>query len=147
MGRAMIAESMFPEIVKVYNSQGKTAAFDMIRSKYGIKRPYFVIRRIKRSDNYEYDEETDRFSGGPISTADGVFMNLDELCGVRTEDYAGTSADSSEKQLPAMEKLVNELINDRLLTLSRYISLDTSSRTVLIDQSSLVTDGYRIVTH
>jgi hypothetical protein len=46
-----------------------------------------------------------------------------------------------------MEALVNELINDRLLTLSRYITLDTSTRTIIIDRTSLSADGYRVVTH
>ena len=46
-----------------------------------------------------------------------------------------------------MEMLVRELINDRLLLLSRYITLDTSAKTVIIDQPSLSADGYRIVTH
>jgi len=36
----------------------------------------------------------------------------------------------------AMERLVHELISDRLLTLSRYITLDSSTRTILIDQTS-----------
>ena len=147
MGKTIISENMFPEIVEMYNSQGKSVVFDMIRSKYGIKRPYFVLRRIKASDRYTYDEDNDRFICTQDSTADDVFMNLDELCGVSAADHTDTAAQSSEAQLPAMEKLVNELISDRLLTLSRYITLDTSSRTVLIDQSSLVTDGYRVVTH
>ena len=47
----------------------------------------------------------------------------------------------------AMEKLVHELLSDRLLTLSKYITLDSSTRSILIDQTSLVADGYRIVTH
>ena len=47
----------------------------------------------------------------------------------------------------AMEKLVRELIRDRLLTLSRYITLDSSTRTILIDQTSLSADGYQVVTH
>lgn len=47
----------------------------------------------------------------------------------------------------AMEKLVHELISDRLLTLSRYITLDSSTKTILIDQTSLSEDGYHVVTH
>jgi hypothetical protein len=46
-----------------------------------------------------------------------------------------------------MEKLVQELIGDRLLALSRYITMDTSSRTVLVDRSLLIADGYRVELH
>ena len=37
MGRKIIDEEMFPEIVKQYNSGGRTAAYDYLRSSYGIK--------------------------------------------------------------------------------------------------------------
>ena len=47
----------------------------------------------------------------------------------------------------AMEKLIQELISDHLLTLSRYITMDSSSRTILIDQASLTADGYQIIMH
>ena len=47
----------------------------------------------------------------------------------------------------AMEKLVRELIGDRLLELSRYVALDTLSKTMIIDKTSLESDGYQLVTH
>lgn len=81
------------------------------------------------------------------NTSDSVFMDLDELCGT-TLSKAEVSASPAVNTRPAaMEKLIHELISDRLLTLSRYITLDSSSRTILIDQTSLSADGYRIVTH
>ena len=46
-----------------------------------------------------------------------------------------------------MEKLIQELLGDRLLELSRYISLDSLSKTMIIDQTSLKSAGYRVVTH
>jgi hypothetical protein len=45
-----------------------------------------------------------------------------------------------------MEKLVHELVSDRLLMLSKYIVLDSLARTIFIDQASLSADGYRVVT-
>ena len=146
MGKTIIKENMFPEIVEMYNTQGKAAVFDMIRTKYGMKRPYFVLQRIKSSDSYRYDEESDQFLSTRDSAADGVFMDLDELCGITDIDRADP-VQIPEKPMLTMEALVNELINDRLLTLSRYITLDTASRTVLIDQSSLTADGYQVMTH
>lgn len=148
MGKTLIAENMFPEIVKLYNTEGKTAAYDMIRSEFGVKRPYFVLRRIKASGKYTYDEATDRFIAEGEYAGDDVFMDLDELCG-ETPDKDPGSHDRKvdDARLPTMERLVNELINDRLLTLSRYITLDNTAKTILIDQSSLIADGYRVVTH
>ncbi len=147
MGKSIIGKEMFPEIIEQYNSKGKTSAYDYLRRKYGIKHPYFVINRIRECGQYKYDPDTDQFSAAGKSTTDSVFMDLDELCGTTVamaESQAKTVVDTRPA---AMEKLVHELISDRLLTLSRYITLDSSTRTILIDQTSLSEDGYQIVTH
>lgn len=147
MGKSIIGEEMFPEIIEQYNSGGKTAAYDYLRSKYGIKHPYFVINRIRECGKYKYDPDTDQFSKADKSMDDSVFMDLDELCGTSVFTAERPSKTVLDTRPVAMEKLVHELISDRLLTLSRYITLDSSTRTILIDQTSLSEDGYQIVTH
>ena len=147
MGKKKISEEIFPEIIRRYNSGGKTAAYDYLRSSYGIKNPYFVISRIRDCGKYTYDPDKDYFTETAASTSDGVFMDLDELCGTAMlpADHSGESFQDARPA--AMEKLVHELISDRLLILSRYITLDSSARMILIDRTSLSTDGYQIVTH
>ena len=149
MGKTIIREEMFPEIVAEYNSGGKTAAYDLIRSKYGIKQPCFVVSRIKNSNKYAYNSETDCLEETSDNAADEVFMSLEDLCQPSASGHQERITDMPiiDSRSAAMEKLVHELISDRLLTMSRYIALDTSTKTILIDQSSLSADGYRIVTH
>ena len=147
MGKAVIKENMFSEIVDIYNTEGKTAAYDLIRSKYGVKHPYLTITRIKKSGKYTYDPDADRFVGGMANAPDAVFMNLDELCGTSVVEAKNSVTEKSVIGRLSMDALVRELINDRLLMLSQYITLDTSTKTILIDQSSLAVDGYHIVTH
>ena len=148
MARTVIPDTMFPELVELYNTEGKIAMYDLLRSQYGMKQPYFVLQRIKRSDKIEYDSEEDRFTFKDAGIANEVFMDLDELCsGQIVEKRRNDDISSIDPRKGAMEKLVNELINDRLLTLSRYITLDGASRTILIDQTSLSQDGYRIISH
>ena len=110
MGKTVIKESMFSEIIDLYNSQGRTAAYDLIRSKYGVKNPYSTMTRIKRSGIYTYNPDTDQFVGGVgKSSPDSVFMDLDELCGtsiVETGRCAGEQAvmrRSSMEMLPAQQ--------------------------------------------
>ena len=67
MGKTMIKEELFPEIVDRYNTDGKSAAYDYLRSVYGIKNPYFVMTRIRACGKYIYDPESDRFSETGIS--------------------------------------------------------------------------------
>ena len=42
MGKTTIRERAFPKIIEQYNIGGKTAAYDYLRSEYGIKHPYFA---------------------------------------------------------------------------------------------------------
>ena len=147
MGRISIREEAFPEIIGQYNSGGKTAAYDCLRSRYGIKHPYFVMKRIRDCGRFTYDPDTDLFSETGASTADSVFMNLDELCSTTAVTEGRPTQPAADPRPAAMEKLVHELISDRLLILSRYITLDSSTRTFLIDQTSLSADGYQVVTH
>ena len=147
MAKTIIREDAFPRIIEEYNSGGKTAAYDYLRSHYGNRHPYFVINRIKECGKYSYDADTDRFAETITSDTDSVFMDLDELCN-RTALSSERQAETVTDPRPAaMERLVHELISDRLLTLSRYITLDSSTRTILVDQTSLSADGYRVVTH
>ena len=127
MGKTVIKEASFSEIVDQYNTGGKTAAYDLIRSKYGLKYPNFVISRIKKCGKFTYDAENDRF--------------LTDIKATRP------TASFQDNRPAAIEKLVHELLVDRLLTLSRYITVDSSARKVLIDQTSLSTDGYQVITH
>lgn len=147
MGKAIVPESAFPEIIEIYNQNGRTAAYDCLRSRYGIRSPYFVVDRIKRCGRYHYESDTDRFIPTGASTADDVFINLDDLCSTAVVKTKAVQEAVVESRPEAMEKLVHELISDRLLTLSQYITLDSSTRTILIDQTSLAADGYRVVTH
>lgn len=137
----------FSEIVDCYNREGKTAAYDLLRSKYGSKNPYFVIKRIKRCGAYTYKAETDQFIGTETEKSDDVFMGLDEFCGTALSRRPEPEKIQTDNRAAAMERLVHELINDRLLTLSRYITIDSSSRTVFIDQTSLSADGYQVISH
>ena len=147
MGKTIISEESFPKIVEEYNSGGKTAAYDYIRSQYGIKHPYFVLTRIKECGKYLYNTDTDHFSEVGASKADDVFMDLDELCNQATLSAVHKPETVKDPRPAAMERLVHELISDRLLTLSRYITLDTGTRTILIDQTSMSADGYQVITH
>lgn len=147
MGRTIIGEGSFPKIVEEYNSGGKTAAYDYLRSQYGIKHPYFVLTRIKECGKYLYNADTDRFSETVTSTSDDVFMDLDELCNRAALSPARQTRSAADQRPAAMERLVHELISDRLLILSRYITLDSSTRTIMIDQTSLSEDGYQVITH
>ena len=49
--------------------------------------------------------------------------------------------------LATKHRMQQELIGDRLLELSRYISINSISKTLIIDKTSLIRDGYQVTMH
>ena len=77
---------------------------------------------------------------------DDVFISFDELCAPKQEVSEVRPVYENEKSV-AMDKLIQELIGDKLLELSRYVHMNIMDRTIIIDQTSLQNDGYQIIAH
>jgi len=145
MGAAVIKSNDFPEIVQVYNNEGRKAAYRFIRDTYGVKNGCSVIHRIQAHSDYIYDEGQDKFVDRRDSAGDGAFLSLDELC--RKPDGHQAIVRNSESRQHMIERLIHELMSDRLLELGKYIIIDQTERTVVIDRSSLIASGYTIINH
>ena len=48
-----ITPDKYPQIIEVYNTEGKTAAYDLMRSCYEIKNPTCVMKRMKADKSLE----------------------------------------------------------------------------------------------
>ena len=115
-----ITPDKYPQIIEVYNTEGKTAAYDLMRSCYEIKNPTCVMKRMKADKNLGYNYDTDRFESNSRKE-DDIFLNLEALCENKVETA------------------------DRLLELSKYVLLDPLGKRILIDKSSMQTDGYQVL--
>ncbi len=138
----MVEEKDFPEIVEIYNLSGRKAANAHIRSRYSLKNPWSVIARIRKTPGYEYDKNNDRFIIPFKHNEEQIFMSIDDLCNNEDKYVNKVSREVNAKTDLSMDKLIHELISDRLLELSRYVKLETSSRKILIDKTSMIADGY-----
>lgn len=103
---------------------------------------------MKKHSELGYHQETDRFlfDANFSVSEDKVFMTIDELCSSNKNMQDSPFEKHTDKN-EEMEKLIHELIGDRLLELSKYISINSISRTLIIDQTSLFRDGYQVITH
>lgn len=146
---ARIYDKELKKLAQIYNAEGKKHLYGVLRNEYGIKNPYFVFTRMKEKEELGYIPEQDCFStqSAPME-ADDVFMSIEELCAPTVLQHVKTPTTQMADSRPeAMEKLVRELIGDRLLELSRYVALDSLSKTMILDKTSLINDGYQLVTH
>ena len=136
-----IKDDELKELARLYNDEGKEHLYNLLRDRYEIKNPYFVFQRMKNKADLEYDPEQDcfRIESGPEEP---------ELCSPMVPRHVMSDKEHISASRPeAMEKLVRELIGDRLLELSRYVALDSLSKTMIIDKTSRESDGYQLVTH
>ena len=94
-----------------------------------------------------YNYDTDRFESDSRKE-DDIFLNLEMLCEnkIETSDRS-EGAISRNDRIKAMENknMVYSLISDRLLELSKYVLLDPIGKRILIDKSSMQTDGYQVL--
>ena len=139
----LVSERDFPAIVDLYNREGRKKTYEYIRTTYSVKTPRVVLKRIERISGYKYDKGSDKYVKKDSSTGEELFMSLDDLCSTAPN----TDNAHEISNVVTMEKLVHDLISDRLLELSRYVSLEVSSRTIVIDRTSMTKDGYKVVTH
>ena len=146
MKNMKVNEVQLKELAEEYNTIGKTALYKKLKIEYDIKNPVCVFKRMVNKPEFAYDIEKDQFTFSSINTGDNVFMSMDELCSPMVTKHASTLEKSELDSRPAaMDKLVRELIGDRLLELSKYVTIDSLSRRVIIDKNSLNLDGYELV--
>ncbi|WMJ77200.1 MULTISPECIES: hypothetical protein [unclassified Sedimentibacter] len=67
-------------VVQAYNDGGRATAYNLLRSQYGIKNPYFVMKRIEKNPKFVYNNENDRYLLHDESQTDDVFMSMEKLC-------------------------------------------------------------------
>ena len=140
-----ITPDKYPQIIEVYNTEGKTAAYDLMRSCYEIKNPTCVMKRMKADKSLGYNYDTDRFESDSRKE-DDIFLNLEMLCENKIETYdRSEGAINRNDRIKAMENMVHSLISDRLLELIKYVLLDPIGKRILIDKNSMQTDGYQVL--
>lgn len=143
-----ISNNELLELARIYNEKGKRAMYALLADEYGISNPSCVFKRMCKKTELAYDAENNIFfsSQKAVKTED-IFMSMDELCTNTSMQPALTSTGYEHNHTEAMEMLIRELINDRLLSLRKYVTMDCSSRTMYVDKSSLKQDGYHLQIH
>lgn len=143
-----VSDKDLVKVIEIYNSNGKEAAYKYLTEQHGIKYPYNVIKRLQTNEKNNYDKGTDSFRLQDESLQDSIFMSMEQLCSPMVMQHEQPLKQQFIDNRPvAMEKLIHELVGDRLLELSKYIRLDSTTRTMIVDQTSLKNAGYRLITH
>lgn len=95
-----------------------------------------------------YNREKDFFATGELKSNENVFLSMGELCLLVIPQHV--SMKEQEKidiRTAAMDRLIRELVGDRLLEPSKYVTIDSVSKRIIIDKMTLTNDSYHLVTH
>ena len=139
----------FDEFVNEINEYGKTDAKILIRDKYNLSFEQ-VKRRLLNGTDYYFDASTRLYKHKAKAPDTAEFMSLEELdnqkpykaikiTNSRTDAPNGASSNSN------FEEMVKELIKDRIMELSKYVSIDYASRCFVVKSDCLRLDGFNLV--
>ena len=137
------------QLAHVYNTEGKVQMYAILKDKYHIGNPSQVFACMKKATYLSYDTELDRFNIKDMETNEAnIFLDIDALCSNKGNRIKTENTITDENPVhKSMESLVQELIGERLLTLSQYVSLDTTGKILRLDKTSLTNDGYQLILH
>lgn len=95
-----------------------------------------------------YSSKKDRFETESVKNAEDVFMSMEELCSpIVLQHIHPKEQEELDSRPVVMDKLIRELIGDRILELNKYITIDSLSKRIIVDNTTLSQDGYKLVTH
>lgn len=137
----------FDEFVNVFNEKGKSDARLLAREKYNLS---FIQmkRRMDKLTDYSFDLSLRTYrhkKQEDIITAE--FMSIDELNSHKTKEALtkGIVPLSGPSSNSIFDELVKELIKDRVMMLSKYVSLDQETRQLIINNKNLKRDDFDLV--
>ncbi len=132
-------------LAEKYNEEGRQAICEILQSKYEVKTPNTVIKRMQNVECFHYDAALDQFLFHQTTSPDKVFLSMDELCTPIVQVRADSNDTPHNNKPQAMQNLIQELIGDRLLEISKYVVMDPLSKKVIIEKTLLITDGYQVI--
>lgn len=132
----------------LYNAEGKQKLYQVLREQFEIANPSCTFSSMKKAPYLQYDAEKDRFMVNETEQRESdIFLDIETLCSRKSGKNCSRQATETESTHKSMDTLIQELIGDRLLTLSQYVSLDASAKVLRLDETSLKNDGYRLSLH
>lgn len=131
------------KFVHIFNTEGKEASEDFLSTTYGAKYAN-TIRLLKQNTKYRYNRGLKKYILSHNETSD--FISMEQLCETNNAEATKIVASIPEKVYYSnpMDLLTIDLLQDRLLEITKFIKISVSSKTINIDVNQLRDSGYDI---
>jgi hypothetical protein len=127
-----------PGIIAIYNEKGKKETFSYIENVLK-RKPGNVLYRLRNTPEYGYSKETDKFNYSYEQT----FLSIDDLCN-QSKIKKETHNEPVTITNNAYESLITDMLKEKLLEYSKYIKLDMSLHSCIINKAALKDAGYNV---
>ena len=127
-------------IIRVYNSEGQKAAIKEIRSTYGVKDAYYVLRRLKSKPEYGFNPQCNTFE----NVVHEPFIELDELCKTIPDKTKKKEMLALKQNESRFDSYVEKLVKEKFMEYSRFIETDMMERIWRVNKTALESAGYHL---
>ncbi len=134
----------YEKIAKIYNESGNKVAMEYITQNYGTKSPRGVLMRIKKSPGFSYDDINNKII--IKNREESLFIGIEDLCNKPTSrEIVPAPVQNMYAQIDnTLESLYKELLQEKIIELTKYIKLSRTTNTISINKTALLTDGYHL---
>jgi len=126
----------FKAFVDIFNIQGKKAAVKHVSDTYAVRYDT-IVKRLRRDSEYIFDQSRDRYILKSDNGSESPFLTVEELCHNEIPKIQQLNAiDSAE--------IISDLIKDKFFEVSKYVTLENSSKKITLKLDAARNAGYDI---
>ena len=126
----------FKAFVDIFNTYGKKAAEKHVSETYGVRYDT-IVKRLRRDSEYIFDQSRDRYIFKSGLSTESTFLTVEELC---------KSEKPKHQQNNGMncDEIISNLIKEKFFEISKYVTLENSSRKIILKLDAAKSAGYEI---
>ncbi len=126
----------FKTFVDTFNTMGKKATVKYVTDAYGVRYDT-IVKRLNKESEYTYNQRRDRYVLKSEVDSESPFLSVEELCkNEKPKTQQTCTVDSAE--------IISHLIKDKFFEVSKYVTLENSSRKIILKLEAAKNAGYDI---
>ena len=144
MNTRLVNKIDYDEFVDMFNTKGKEFTENFVKEKYG--KCYARIQKlVVKESKYYYNLSSRRYEEKPPAAVDTAFISIDEL--YKGKDVEDRSIDPLKGLYvpPTLDEIMLEMVKDRVLELSQYITIDHCNRKIVVKSKLVQSSGYDLI--
>lgn len=134
--RKKLGKVDFKTFVDTFNTLGKEATVKYVTDTYGVRYDT-IVKRLNKESEYMYNQRRDRYVLKSEVDSESPFLSVEELCKNEKPKTGQTSTINSTE-------IISNLIKDKFFEISKYVTLENSSRKITLKLDAARNAGYEI---